>query len=1190
MLITLNLQFLGRLFAWRPLPRARRRPGAQISLQAGIEGLEDRSLLTNFVVNTPTDVVDPTDNFLSLREAITAANADVAADTITFSTALIGQTIQVTAGRLLITNPLTITGRGALNTVIDAQGNSGVFEASGTAGDLTFRGVTITGGRITASDTFGAGINYEGFGTLTVIDSEIRGNSTTGSNDRGGGIGSSAGDIVLIRSTVAQNSTSGVNSPGGGIASLDGDITLVDSTVSGNTTSGDSSGGGGIATLDGTIHLINSTVASNQTTGALSSSGGGIFSEAFDAFLTLDNSIVAKNTAGSDQTEDIDTSTVTIANSSLIGVDFGSGLTPAPLDAPDFFGNFIGSRTAPVDPLIGSLALNGGETRTHKLLNSSPAINAGNNLRAVDQNGVNLGLDQTGQPRIFDGVVDMGAYELQKVITTPLVYFKLAAETITEGTGAFSITVTLSQPTDTDVMVQFAASGTALRDADYSITTLSPVVIPAGSTTATIDFNVTDDNIDENNEVVSVQIRRATNATVGDPFVETVTILDNDGADAGGPTNILLTSNVVNENAPNTLVGVLSATDPDIGDFAGFVLLPGGQGDQFVISGNQLKVGPQGLDFESLKNGIALVNVKATDSTGKSFIKQLRITVANVNEPPVIPEGQFFSVPEDAVAGTLVGTVLAIDPDTNTPSGNLKYSIVSGNVDDAFRISAGSGDIHVQNAAALDAETNPIYGLEIQVVDPADPTMTTTQFVVIEISDVNEPPVIVPDQNLFVNEHAHNGTVVGTVEATDPDFNFPNNLLTYSIIGGNTNNAFSINPVTGNIIVSNSSQLNFANGSTYSLLVEVDDSGDPSFSDATTVTVNLVDVNEPPTITPGESFNLDENPAFGQIVGAVTASDPDATAPNNTLTYLIAGGNPGAAFAIDSATGLIKVNNPTAVDFETTPQFNLQVRVVDGGSPARSALTTVVVTLNDVNDPPIIAPDQEFSLGEDATFGTVVGTVVGSDPDSMSPGNQATFSIVGGNTGNAFAIDPNTGALTVSTTSLDRETTPTYALTIRLMDDTGLSTTSTVTINVLDVNEAPELINIGVPPAYIRGQTRNVAILPLVIVNDPDGPTDLAEVRISLPIPPGARNPDRLLLKGVRKLGRVTSSVDNDRRQISITLKQGVTSSQVQTFLHNITFSTRATGLSLDHRDIQVQVIDRQGAASNVITQDISVQ
>lgn len=92
-------------------------------------------------------------------------------------------------------------------------------------------------------------------------------------------------------------------------------------------------------------------------------------------------------------------------------------------------------------------------------------------------------------------------------------------------------------------------------------------------------------------------------------------------------------------------------------------------------------------------------------------------------------------------------------------------------------------------------------------------------------------------------------------------------------------------------------------------------------------------------------FSLNENTLVGTLVGTVSAGDPDA---GQSVSYSIEGGNVGGAFAIDPVTGEITVANAAAIDFETTPVFNLLVSVVDNGTPVLSATASVTVSLNDV--------------------------------------------------------------------------------------------------------------------------------------------------------------------------------------------------------------------------------------------------
>ena len=110
------------------------------------------------------------------------------------------------------------------------------------------------------------------------------------------------------------------------------------------------------------------------------------------------------------------------------------------------------------------------------------------------------------------------------------------------------------------------------------------------------------------------------------------------------------------------------------------------------------------------------------------------------------------------------------------------------------------------------------------------------------------------------------------------------------------------------------------------------------------------------------------------------------------------------------------------------------------------------------NNPPVINDQSLPSLDENSANATVVGSVTATDPE-LGP---LTYAITAGNTDGAFAIDATTGEITVADSSLlDYETTPTFNLTIAAIDSCGAYDTAVVTVNLNDVNEAPELDNIG---------------------------------------------------------------------------------------------------------------------------------
>ena len=161
--------------------------------------------------------------------------------------------------------------------------------------------------------------------------------------------------------------------------------------------------GGGISA--GNLTLRNSTVSNNgaiAATGALDD-GGGV---SIDGALTLANSIIAGNTIGDAATPN----DVSLGSASTLVLEGGNLVED---------GSVTGAGVLNEDPKLGPLANNGGLTLTQALLSSSPAIDAGDNDAAVDDEGAPLTTDQRGDgfPRIVDGdgdgtaTVDLGAFE-----------------------------------------------------------------------------------------------------------------------------------------------------------------------------------------------------------------------------------------------------------------------------------------------------------------------------------------------------------------------------------------------------------------------------------------------------------------------------------------------------------------------------------------------------------------------------------------------------------------------------------------------------------------------------------------------------------------------------------------------------------------------------------------------------------
>ena len=66
------------------------------------------------------------------------------------------------------------------------------------------------------------------------------------------------------------------------------------------------------------------------------------------------------------------------------------------------------------------------------------------------------------------------------------------------------------------------------------------------------------------------------------------------------------------------------------------------------------------------------------------------------------------------------------------------------------------------------------------------------------------------------------------------------------------------------------------------------------------------------------------------------------------------------------------MDNSSALDFESTPVFNLNIQVMDNGQGNLTDQATVTVNLFDINEDPIIE-DQTLSVDENAANGQQVG-------------------------------------------------------------------------------------------------------------------------------------------------------------------------------------------------------------------------
>lgn len=86
---------------------------------------------------------------------------------------------------------------------------------------------------------------------------------------------------------------------------------------------------------------------------------------------------------------------------------------------------------------------------------------------------------------------------------------------------------------------------------------------------------------------------------------------------------------------------------------------------------------------------------------------------------------------------------------------------------------------------------------------------------------------------------------------------------------------------------------------------------------------------------------------IGNQVILIAASDADASAPNNILSYSIDTLS-ASTFSIDGITGIITLSHP--LDREQNDHYEIIVTVSDKGNPVLTNTTVVNIAVIDVND------------------------------------------------------------------------------------------------------------------------------------------------------------------------------------------------------------------------------------------------
>uniref|UniRef100_A0A8C5PBL6 Cadherin domain-containing protein n=1 Tax=Leptobrachium leishanense TaxID=445787 RepID=A0A8C5PBL6_9ANUR len=417
----------------------------------------------------------------------------------------------------------------------------------------------------------------------------------------------------------------------------------------------------------------------------------------------------------------------------------------------------------------------------------------------------------------------------------------------------------------------------------------------------------------------------------------------------------------VSENTPinSTLLSV-TAIDQDEGSNAlitySFIKTSGNALSigMFYINGENGEISTnKKLDFEVVKN--YELSIQAKDGGGLMAHSKVLVEIMDENDnAPEITISTVSSIPEDSTPGTRIALIKVHDQDSGE-NGDVDCVII-GQV--PFQLILSSSKYYkIVTTNTMNREKTSCYDITIMATDRGSPPFSTLKTIKLDILDVNDnPPVFSkPTYVTYVQENNLPGTSIFSIHASDID------------IGDNAKVIYSISSINADVSpVSSYLSINVENGDLYAqrsfdyeilrefqLLVTAKDSGSPSLSSNTTLTIHIMDQNDnaPKILYPSPdrsdlaSFEIVPLVSFADtVITKVVAVDFDS-GHNAWLSYHFIPSSEPSPFSINQQTGEIRTTR--VFDQKDALKYKVVVLVKDNGAPSLSATVTFSLIVAD---------------------------------------------------------------------------------------------------------------------------------------------------------------------------------------------------------------------------------------------------
>ncbi|XP_070819296.1 protocadherin beta-16-like [Chaetodon trifascialis] len=256
------------------------------------------------------------------------------------------------------------------------------------------------------------------------------------------------------------------------------------------------------------------------------------------------------------------------------------------------------------------------------------------------------------------------------------------------------------------------------------------------------------------------------------------------------------------------------------------------------------------------------------------------------------------------------------------------------------------------------------------------------------------------------------------------------------------------------------------------------------------ITVEITDINDntPSFKNDEKRFEISESAVTGSKFVLERAIDADIGA-NGLKNYTL---KPTDNFVLkiqshEDGNKKVEMVLHKPLDREKEEQISLLLTAVDGGEPQMSGTVKIYVTVLDANDnaPVFMQSVYKAAIAENSQKGTTLTTVSASDADKGTHGEVSySVSTTMDSVSDIFTINENGEVILIG--SVDFEKAKNYQIDIEATDSGGLSDSSKIIVDVIDINDNQPVISILSKSDSIPENSPQNTVIVMFSVFDPD--------------------------------------------------------------------------------------------------------